>query len=67
MVGRVTPGQQKPGKPNGGNLMMLNWPWRARSQAWSGSSGPVRGTVASVTAAHRPVEMARGMANTALQ
>lgn len=62
MVGRVTPGQQNPEKPNGGwNLMMLNWPWRARSQAKSGSSGSIQGTVASVVTAHRPVEMAHGM------
>lgn len=47
--------------------MMLNWRWRARIQAWSGSSGPIHGAVASVTAAHRPMEMAHGLGGPALR
>lgn len=38
------------------NLVMLNCLGRAKGQGWSGSSGPAHGAMASVTAAHSPIE-----------
>lgn len=55
MMGRVTGmGQKIPEKTR--NLVMLNWLGRDNGQGWSGSSGPVHGAMASVTAAHSPIE-----------
>lgn len=53
---------QKPEKPSGRNLMMLNWLWGGQG----GSSGPVRGVAASATAARSPGDIACRMHGTAV-